>query len=158
MDGERMRSGRRRRRIDLFAQSLGTGRPPGLVNAYGSCRIPTVEEEQIHQRGELAALGCARQFDIYKCIVAKDESVVGTWGFRCSEHLLIPVMKLVMSTKPPPYHDILAMDRTIRTFVLPKSEDNMDSPSLSTSMMCYVRSHYIELSELSRAWFLLSGN
>ncbi|GJE86313.1 fungal specific transcription factor domain-containing protein [Phanerochaete sordida] len=118
-------------------QSLGTGRPSGLVNAYGYCRIPTEQEEQEYQRGEYSALG------------------FGVWGFNASEQLLIPTMKLVMSVKPPSYRAVLDLDQKIRSYRLYDTVDNMDSPSVATSMGCWVRSHYMEviLLALHRAFF-----
>ncbi|EKM56701.1 uncharacterized protein PHACADRAFT_183301 [Phanerochaete carnosa HHB-10118-sp] len=118
-------------------QSMGTGRPPALANAYGHCRIPTVLEEQQYQRGEYSALG------------------FGVWGFQASEQLLIPVMKLVMSVKSPSYGDVLELDKKIRLYGLFDTTDTMNSPGVAASMGCWVRSHYMEviLLALHRAFF-----
>lgn len=72
---------------------------------------------------------------------------VGVWGFHASEQLLIPVMKLVMSFKSPSYRDVLELDKKIRLYGLFDTTDTMDSLSVAASMGCWVRSHYMEISE-----------
>lgn len=42
---------------DAFPQSLVTGRPSGIFAEFITCKIPTVEEENMYQRGEFP-LGC----------------------------------------------------------------------------------------------------
>lgn len=56
-------------------------------------------------------------------------------------------MQIVMSTKPPVYRQVLELDKTIRSFKLPVVNETMDSPSTPVSMMCFVRSHYLEMSQ-----------
>lgn len=115
------------------------------MNAYGHCRIPTEREEQQYQRGEYAALGC--EFPPSLCYADLTGSSVGVWAAHASEDLLIPVMRLVMSVKPPSYRDVLELDKKIRSFKLPETTNTMDSPGIAASMVWYVRSHYMEMSK-----------
>ncbi|GJE86308.1 Zn(II)2Cys6 transcription factor [Phanerochaete sordida] len=112
-------------------QSLGTGRPSGLVNAFGHVRIPTEEEEQQYQAREYATLG------------------FGVWCWHILEELMLPVMKLVLSAKSPSYRDVWELDAKIRAYKFPDEHASMDSPSLALSMSWFVRSHYRELILLS---------
>lgn len=75
------------------------------------------------------------------------EFAVGIWGFHASEKLLIPVMKIAMSAKPPSYREVIELDRRIRSFKLPATPHTVDSPSTAASLMCFVRSHYLEVSK-----------
>lgn len=52
-----------------------------------------------------------------------------------------------MSVKPPSYREVLELDKTIRSFKMPSISETMDSPSTAVSMMCFVRSNYMELSK-----------
>ncbi|KAF9467158.1 hypothetical protein BDZ94DRAFT_1305645 [Collybia nuda] len=106
-------------------QSLVTGRPPSLLTTYIDCRIPTAEDEQLYQRGEVP-LG------------------FGIWGFRASVECLIPLVKTTLGVKPPSYPAILDLDRQIRNFTLPQSDDPLDDRT-AISMRIFVRSHYQDL-------------
>ncbi|KAI0795509.1 hypothetical protein C8Q75DRAFT_454538 [Abortiporus biennis] len=109
---------------DLW-QSLGTGRPPSMANTIGDCQIPTEQEEQEFQRGELS-LG------------------FGIWGFHHSKECIWPLAKCVVGAKPPSYQQVLDLDKQIRSSVLPK-EPLVGDASPSIAMRSWVRSHYLEL-------------
>ncbi|KAF8892927.1 hypothetical protein BD779DRAFT_1609955 [Infundibulicybe gibba] len=106
-------------------QSLVTGRPPCLLTSFIDCRIPSTQDEQLFQRGEVP-LG------------------FGIWGFRASLECLIPVVKTTLAVKPPKYEDILNLDRKIRDFALPQPDNPLDERT-ATSMRIFVRSHYQDL-------------
>ncbi|KAF8884213.1 hypothetical protein CPB84DRAFT_172899 [Gymnopilus junonius] len=117
-------------------QSLVTGRPPSLVNTYIDCRIPTAEDENLFQEGEVP-LG------------------FGIWGFKASQECLIPLARLVLAAKPPNYESVMELDRKIRDLVMPRADMQGQTDRTAISMRIFVRSHYQELMlmYLHRAYF-----
>ncbi|KAF8653676.1 hypothetical protein AX16_003827 [Volvariella volvacea WC 439] len=106
-------------------QSLVTGRPPAVITTYIDCQIPSAEEENLYQTGEVP-LG------------------FGIWGFKASEECLISVVKATLAAKPPDYNKILELDQKIRNFTLPQP-DNLQNERTAISMQTFVRSHYQDL-------------
>ncbi|TFK31500.1 hypothetical protein BDQ12DRAFT_618804 [Crucibulum laeve] len=118
-------------------QSLITGRPPSLLTSYIDCKIPSVEEEDLYQLGEVP-LG------------------FGIWGFKASTECLIPLVRATLAAKPPKYSTILELDRQIRTIANPQTDDaNDENDRTAISMRTFVRSHYQDLMLLflHRAYF-----
>ncbi|EDR10520.1 uncharacterized protein LACBIDRAFT_317008 [Laccaria bicolor S238N-H82] len=120
-------------------QSLVTGRPPSLLTSYVDCRIPTEEDEDLFQQGEVP-LG------------------FGIWGFKASQLCLMPVVRAVLAAKPPSYDVIIELDQKIRGLAVPRTDmDTLQSHTERTaiSMRTFVRSHYQELMLLflHRAYF-----
>uniref|UniRef100_A0A8H8CI67 Xylanolytic transcriptional activator regulatory domain-containing protein n=1 Tax=Psilocybe cubensis TaxID=181762 RepID=A0A8H8CI67_PSICU len=108
-------------------QSLVTGRPPSLLMSYIDCRIPTVEDENLFQEGEVP-LG------------------FGVWGFRASSELMVPLVRLALAVKPPAYDSVMELDRKIREFSLPRTDSHQTHDDRTAiSMQIFVRSHYQEL-------------
>ncbi|KAJ3503887.1 hypothetical protein NLJ89_g8234 [Agrocybe chaxingu] len=84
-------------------QSLVTGRPPSLLMSYIDCRIPSPEDENLFQEGEVP-LG------------------FGIWGFKASQECLIPLVRAILAAKPPSYETVMELDQKIRDFVPPRSD------------------------------------
>lgn len=78
---------------------------------------------------------------------ASHSNSVGIWGFKYERECMLPVLKIAMAAKPPSYEAVLELDRKIREFNPPMPEDAPDSPNISISMRCWVRSHFKEISE-----------
>ncbi|KAK1227718.1 hypothetical protein PQX77_009269 [Marasmius sp. AFHP31] len=118
-------------------QSLVTGRPPAILSNYIDCKIPTAEEEDKFQQGEVP-LG------------------FGIWGFQASTACLLPVVRATLGTKPPPYEGVLELEQKIRQFVTPPADAQAQSEGTAQSMRRFVRSHYQDLMllYLHRAFFL----
>ncbi|KAJ7594047.1 hypothetical protein C8J56DRAFT_426624 [Mycena floridula] len=117
-------------------QSLVTGRPPAILSLYIDCRIPTPEEEEIFQQGEVP-LG------------------FGIWGIRASDECLVHVVRATLAAKPPAYEKVMELDQKIRDFVLPAQSQDSFSERTALSMRSFVRSHYqdLMLMFLHRAFF-----
>ncbi|KAK0205495.1 hypothetical protein DFS33DRAFT_1328864 [Desarmillaria ectypa] len=117
-------------------QCLVTGRPPVILSEFIDCKIPTAEEENTFQRGEVP-LG------------------FGIWGFKASRECLVHVVKASLAVKPPSYESILELDQKIREFASPRPSEIMSEDSTPLSMRIFVRSHYKELMLLflHRAFF-----
>ncbi|KAK0484537.1 hypothetical protein IW261DRAFT_1457256 [Armillaria novae-zelandiae] len=117
-------------------QCLVTGRPPVILSEFIDCKIPTAEEENTFQHGEVP-LG------------------FGIWGFRASRECLVHVVKASLAVKPPSYESILELDQKIREFASPRPSELMSEDSTPLSMRTFVRSHYKELMLLflHRAFF-----
>ncbi|KAF8958939.1 hypothetical protein BDZ97DRAFT_1428180 [Flammula alnicola] len=118
-------------------QSLVTGRPPSLLMSYIDCRIPSVEDENLFQEGEVP-LG------------------FGIWGFKANAECLIPLVRIALAVKPPSYETVMELDRKIRDLALPRADvlqNHTDRTAIS--MRTFVRSHYQELMLLflHRAYF-----
>ncbi|KAF9530528.1 hypothetical protein CPB83DRAFT_850478 [Crepidotus variabilis] len=108
-------------------QSLLTGRPPSLLLSFINCYIPTVDDENLFQEGEVP-LG------------------FGIWGFKASRECLIPVVRAILASKPPTYDVVMELDGKIRNLVVP-TQDMLATQEDRTaiSMRTFVRSHYQEL-------------
>ncbi|KAF9476036.1 hypothetical protein BDN70DRAFT_812955 [Pholiota conissans] len=118
-------------------QSLVTGRPPSLVLSYIDCRIPSVEDENLYQEGEVP-LG------------------FGIWGFKASAECLIPLVRIALAVKPPTYETVMDLDRKIRELALPRADSTQNNTDRTAiSMRIFVRSHYQQLMLLflHRAYF-----
>ncbi|KDR74952.1 hypothetical protein GALMADRAFT_249900 [Galerina marginata CBS 339.88] len=108
-------------------QSLVTGRPPSLLMSYIDCRLPSVEDENLYQEGEVP-LG------------------FGIWGFKASQECLIPLVRLALAAKPPSYESVVELDRKIRDLALPKADASQSrTDRTAISMRIFVRSHYQDL-------------
>ncbi|KAF7440022.1 hypothetical protein PC9H_000363 [Pleurotus ostreatus] len=110
----------------ILWQALVTGRPPVILQTFIHCKMPTDEEEELYQLGEVP-------------------HGFGTWGFKASIECLLPAVRATLAAKPPPYSEILELDHKIRKFasVTSASEDQNDNTALS--MRTFVRSHYQDL-------------
>ncbi|KAL4263673.1 Zn(2)-C6 fungal-type domain-containing protein [Pleurotus pulmonarius] len=110
----------------ILWQALVTGRPPVILQTFIHCQMPTDEEEELYQLGEVP-------------------HGFGTWGFKASVECLLPAVRVTLAAKPPPYSEILELDRKIRSFasVASASDDQNDNTALS--MRTFVRSHYQDL-------------
>lgn len=61
---------------------------------------------------------------------------------------IIPLVKIILSVKPPSYQAVLDLDRKVRSFVQPPSHpDDLSEDRTAVSMQMFVRSHYQALSE-----------
>ncbi|KAI0080409.1 hypothetical protein K474DRAFT_1704716 [Panus rudis PR-1116 ss-1] len=107
-------------------QSLGTGRPPCMVNVARGCRLPTEEEEARFQEGEIPA-------------------GFGVWGHKYTRDFLVPLNIFINAAKQPSYQSVLELDRKFRALALPDVPAHGDPTSVPVSMRIWVRSHYIEL-------------
>ncbi|CAA7269897.1 unnamed protein product [Cyclocybe aegerita] len=108
-------------------QSLVTGRPPSLLMSYIDCRIPSPEDENLFQEGEVP-LG------------------FGIWGFKASQECLIPLVRAILAAKPPTYETVMELDQKIRDFVPPRPDSSVNQTSRTAmSMRTFVRSHYQDL-------------
>uniref|UniRef100_A0A0W0FW73 Zn(2)-C6 fungal-type domain-containing protein n=1 Tax=Moniliophthora roreri TaxID=221103 RepID=A0A0W0FW73_MONRR len=120
-------------------QSLVTGRPPAILSNYIDCKIPTAEEENTYQQGEVP-LG------------------FGIWGFRASIECLLPVVRATLGTQPPDYEKVLELDKKIRQFATPPLtfDSHPSDDRTAHSMRNFVRSHYQDLMllYLHRSFFL----
>ncbi|KAF9034692.1 hypothetical protein BDZ89DRAFT_1062420 [Hymenopellis radicata] len=116
-------------------QSLVTGRPPIIISSFIDCKIPTPEEENAFQQGEVP-LG------------------FGIWGFRFSD-LLLQVVQATLSAKPPSLEHVLELDQKVRDFGLANPTNPTIEDTTALSMRNFVRSHYKELIllYLHRAFF-----
>ncbi|GAV99532.1 hypothetical protein LENED_000993 [Lentinula edodes] len=109
----------------ILWNSLVTGRPSGIFAEFITCKIPTVEEENMYQRGEFP-LG------------------FGVWGFHTTYTCLLPLVHITLSTKPS-YEKVLELDAKIRTLVNPKPDSDPSDDRTAISMRTFVRSHYSHL-------------
>ncbi|KII91821.1 hypothetical protein PLICRDRAFT_38677 [Plicaturopsis crispa FD-325 SS-3] len=107
-------------------QALITGRPPVFSPAFIECRIPTVQEEDTYQHGE-PPVG------------------FGVWGFTYAKECLFPVVKAILTAKPPSYRVVMEIDRKIREFAATSSYAIPVSGNTPTMMLSFIRSHYEEL-------------
>ncbi|EGO01060.1 hypothetical protein SERLA73DRAFT_51188 [Serpula lacrymans var. lacrymans S7.3] len=118
---------------NLFAgtlwQSLVTGRPPVIMPDFIHCQYPTEIDEITFQEGEVP-LG------------------FGAWSFRYTVECLAPVVQVTQAVKPPSYQSILELDRKIREFDVPRSQNTAHLEQTSKEMQAWVRSHYRELTLL----------
>ncbi|KIY70219.1 hypothetical protein CYLTODRAFT_371322 [Cylindrobasidium torrendii FP15055 ss-10] len=110
-------------------QSLVTGRPPVLPQGFLTCKIPSPEDEAKYQSGEVP-LG------------------FGIWGFKFSADLLLEVVRVSLSAKPPPYEKILELDKKIRDFGTENPSRPSHEGTTALSMRNFVRSHYKDLIQL----------
>ena len=113
--------------------------------------MPTDEEEELYQLGEVphGCKSCQYNIDSFPQLMCHS---VGTWGFKASIECLLPAVRATLAAKPPPYSEILELDRKIRSFasVASASDDQNDNTALS--MRTFVRSHYQDLSKLITAF------
>ncbi|KAL0946088.1 hypothetical protein HGRIS_012356 [Hohenbuehelia grisea] len=107
-------------------QSLITGRPPIILDSFYDCKIPTSEEEERYQRGEVPV-------------------GFGVWGFKLTQACLFPAVRATLAVKPPPYSTILDLDRKIRDFASVPPLTNAREDDIALSMRAFVRSHYQDL-------------
>ncbi|KAJ3711658.1 hypothetical protein DFJ43DRAFT_1107326 [Lentinula guzmanii] len=110
----------------ILWNSLVTGRPIGISAEFITCKIPTVEEEDMYQQGEFP-LG------------------FGVWGFQATCTCLLPLVHITLSAKQPPYEQVLEMDAKIRLAVNPKPDSDPSDDRTAISMRTFVRSHYSHL-------------
>ncbi|KAL1745949.1 hypothetical protein HDZ31DRAFT_35219 [Schizophyllum fasciatum] len=113
----------------IMWQSLVTGRPPVILSTFIDCRIPTSEEEELYQEGEVPV-------------------GFGVWGYRASVACLVPLVLTTLSTNIPTYAKILEMDKQIRDFFGVARDSTAESERTSASMRVFVRSHYEDLMML----------
>ena len=80
-------------------------------------------------------------------------SLVGIWGFRASLECMIPLVKTILSIKPPSYQAVLDLDHKIRNLVQPPSHPGDPSDDrTAASMRAFVRTHYQDLSEFIKRY------
>ncbi|KAJ7628452.1 hypothetical protein FB45DRAFT_748903 [Roridomyces roridus] len=121
--------------IAVLWQSAITGRPPTILSVYLDCRLPTAEEEYEHHGGG-------------------SEPGLGLWGLKATEECLLPIVRTTLAVKPPPYEQVLALDRKIRKIGDPSSNPEVDGRT-AILMNNFVKSHYRDLLLLflHRAFF-----
>ncbi|KAG8216043.1 hypothetical protein J3R82DRAFT_8041 [Butyriboletus roseoflavus] len=107
-------------------QSLVAGRPPVIIPSLIDCYMPTVEEEDMYQSGEIP-LG------------------FGIWSFSFTIKCLVPVVEATQGARPPSYDTILALDCKIREFSVPQASSNRQ---ISGQMQAFVRNQLRELALL----------
>ncbi|TRM67025.1 hypothetical protein BD626DRAFT_396566 [Schizophyllum amplum] len=110
-------------------QSLVTGRPPVILSTFIDCRIPTSEEEDLYQEGEVPV-------------------GFGVWGYRASVACLVPLVLTTLCTNTPPYDKILEVDKQIRDFFSVARESSSQNERTAATMRNFVRSHYEDLMML----------
>ncbi|KAL1717598.1 hypothetical protein EV715DRAFT_274111 [Schizophyllum commune] len=113
----------------IMWQSLVTGRPPIILSTFIDCRIPTSEEEELYQEGEVPV-------------------GFGVWGYRASVACLVPLVLTTLSTNTPSYAKILEVDKQIRDFFGVARDSTAESERTSAAMRVFVRSHYEDLMML----------
>ncbi|KAJ7151463.1 hypothetical protein C8R43DRAFT_886981 [Mycena crocata] len=120
--------------VAVLWQSLVTGRPPSILSVFVDCKIPTDEEER-----EFGGNG--------------PPTGLGVWGHRATDECLLPIVRITLAVKAPPYDKVLHLDRKIRNFAQPPA--NPVDERTAVSMKNFVRSHYRDLMLLflHRAFF-----
>ncbi|KAG0698323.1 hypothetical protein DFH29DRAFT_941690 [Suillus ampliporus] len=108
-------------------QSLVTGRPPVIMPAVIDYRIPSDSDEAEYQSGEIP-IG------------------FGNWSYRYTMECLAPVIEVTQAVIPPSYQTILELDRKIREFPVPVSEDASNFDRVPTEMRSFAQSRYKELT------------
>lgn len=111
-------------------QALVTGRPLSILPEYINCRIPTAEEEEHFQQGEVP-IG------------------FGRWGFLVDKEVVVLVTKAVLAVKSPSYAQILELDEKIdelKDLDIHDADPNSDQTSIT--MRAFVRAHYTCLMKM----------
>ncbi|KAJ3716438.1 hypothetical protein C8R42DRAFT_678428 [Lentinula raphanica] len=105
----------------ILWNSLVTGRPSGITAEFITCKIPTVEEEEMYQKG------------------------IGVWGFQTTYSCLLPLVHITLSARQPPYEAVLELDAKVRFAVNPQPDSDPMDNRTAISMRTFVRSHYSHL-------------
>ncbi|KAJ4489995.1 hypothetical protein J3R30DRAFT_16350 [Lentinula aciculospora] len=129
----------------ILWNSLVTGRPSGISAELITCKIPTMEEEDMYQRGEFP-LGCKSTLRYLSFRDLRSRIfLVGVWGFQATYTCLLPLVHITLCAKPPPYEKVLELDAKIRLSVNPKADSDPLDDRTAISMRTFVRSHYSHL-------------
>ncbi|KAF7986118.1 hypothetical protein HWV62_41559 [Athelia sp. TMB] len=101
---------------DLF-HSLSLGRPPSIELSYVDCAFPKAGEDS--------------------------DTIYWNWKYQFVTNIFGQVVKLTLAASPPPYKQILELDRKVREMVLPpalnvflRDEDNYQHMSVGTYLKC----------------------
>ncbi|KAG1737479.1 uncharacterized protein EDB91DRAFT_1055029 [Suillus paluster] len=108
-------------------QSLVTGRPPVIMPAFVDYRIPSDFDEARYQSGEIP-IG------------------FGNWSSQYTMECLAPVIEATQAAIPPNYQTILELDRKIREFPVPVSNDATDFDRVPVEMRSFAQARYKELT------------